>query len=80
MHLLCHIWYLSIFQPSKKNVRFADLCYEEQDNQGEEETEDDKLFVRRNKGTSTGQFRSKMSLIITLTSIKFSQKSLVYNA
>ena len=53
MHLSGQIWYLSMLQPSKKNVRFADLCYEEQDNQGEEETEEDKLFVRRNKGTCT---------------------------
>ena len=47
---------MCILQPTKKNVRFADLCYEEQAEQGEAETEEDKLFVRRNKGMLSNVF------------------------
>ena len=47
---------MCILQPTKKNVRFADLCYEEQAEQGEAETEENKLFVRRNKGMLSNVF------------------------
>lgn len=46
-----------MFQPAKKNVRFADLCYDESpDQNGQMEMEDDKLFIKRNGNTQLTGF------------------------